>query len=73
MWRKGTIYGREKDGSYKYRCKCGDHFLRDGKRFMQVLDNGKLRPYKLYEQGKWVNDEPDENAQAESRSPIGNK
>jgi len=58
VWKRGTIYGREKGGIFRYRCKCGDEYIRDGKRFMQVLSDGTTRPYKRYEHGKWVDDTP---------------
>jgi hypothetical protein len=57
-WRKGTIYGREKGGIFRYRCKCGDEYIREGNRFLQVLSDGTTRPYKKYEGKKWTNDEP---------------
>jgi hypothetical protein len=58
LWRKGTIYGREKGGVFKYNCKCGDFYLRDGARFMELLTDGKTRPYKIYAKGIWLDDKP---------------
>jgi hypothetical protein len=45
-WRKGTIRGWEEWGVYLYRCKCGDLYIRRGRQFIQLLPDGKERPYK---------------------------
>ena len=59
VWRRGALYGREKGGIFRYRCKCGDEYVRDGNRFLQVLRDGTTRPYKKYESdNKWVDDVP---------------
>lgn len=59
VWKRGSIYGWEKGGIFRYRCRCGDEYLRVGKRFLQVLDDGATRPYKKYQRGgKWVDDIP---------------
>jgi hypothetical protein len=59
VWKRGTLYGREKGGIFRYRCKCGDEYIRDGNRFLQVLSDGTTRSYKKYEGGKkWVDDVP---------------
>lgn len=58
-WKRGTLYGREKGGIFRYRCRCGDEYIRDGRRFLQVLSDGTTRPYKKYEGGnQWVDDVP---------------
>ena len=44
-WVKGRIYGREKWGMYHYWCKCGDEYIREGKRFLQVLPDGTRQAY----------------------------
>jgi len=62
VWKRGTIYGWEKGGIFRYRCKCGDEYVRDGDRFMEVLSDGTTRPYKKYQGGKWVDEEPGQNA-----------
>lgn len=36
-WDVRTIYGRVGWGCYVYRCNCGDHYFRRGKRFMEIL------------------------------------
>ena len=57
VWRQGTIYGWEKWGVYSYRCKCGDYYVRDRKRFMQLLSDGTKQPYKkLIGFRKWADD-----------------
>lgn len=57
VWMRGTIYGYERGGRYRYRCKCGDEYVRRGKRFMHVLANGTEAPYKkLIGFRKWEDD-----------------
>lgn len=56
VWKRGSIYGWEKGGIFRYRCKCGDEYVRKGDRFLQVLSDGTMHPYKRYERGKWVDD-----------------
>jgi hypothetical protein len=46
VWRLGTIYGFEGEGVYRYKCACGDQYVRQGKKFMELLGNGTTRPYK---------------------------
>jgi hypothetical protein len=59
VWRRGTLYGWEKGGLFRYRCKCGDEYVRDGNKFLQVLSDGTTHSYKKYERGKkWVDDMP---------------
>ena len=62
VWKRGSIYGREQGGIFRYRCKCGDEYIRDGNRFMEVLSDGTTRPYKRYERGNWVDEEPAQTA-----------
>jgi hypothetical protein len=59
VWKRGTLYGREKGGIFRYRCKCGDEYVRDGNKFLQGLSDGTTRPYKKYQRGKWVDDLPE--------------
>src|SRR5258708_290639 len=37
VWRKGTVYGKCKWGVYLYKCRCGDQYLRRGKKFMEFI------------------------------------
>ena len=36
-WDARTIYGRVGWRCYVYRCNCGDHYFRRGKRFMELV------------------------------------
>lgn len=54
-WPKGTIYGWQRNG-FRYRCRCGDQYFRDKNRFMEILPDGTMRPYKRYERGEWVDE-----------------
>ena len=57
VWQQGTIYGWTKWGVYSYRCKCGDYYIRDRKRFMQLLSDGTKQPYKkLIGIREWADD-----------------
>jgi len=33
-----SIYGRMKWGRYLYQCKCGDHYLRHHKKFIEIVE-----------------------------------
>ena len=56
-WKRGTIYGRQSDGTYLYRCKCGDQYLREGRRFVAILSDGTRQPYKkLVAFRTWIDD-----------------
>jgi hypothetical protein len=56
-WPKGTVYGKTNSGEYRYRCKCGDQYIRDGRRFMAVGHDGAKLPYKkLVGFHKWADD-----------------
>lgn len=44
-WSLGTTYGRERWGVYRYRCCCGDEYIREGKRFFFVRPDGSKQPY----------------------------
>jgi len=48
-WDADTIYGKRKWGCYIYRCNCGDHYLRHGKRFMEILPPSSAEVI-----GEWV-------------------
>lgn len=39
FWHVPTIYGRMMWGVYLYRCRCGNHYVRCGKKFMEILPN----------------------------------
>lgn len=57
VWKKGSIYGYEKGGIYRYKCRCNDEYIRRGKRFLEVLPDGTARPYKrLIGFRKWADD-----------------
>jgi hypothetical protein len=57
VWKRGTLYGWEKGGIFRYHCRCGDQYVRNGDRFLEIQSDGTLRPYKRYECGnKWVDD-----------------
>ena len=57
VWRLGTLYGYEQNGLYLYKCRCGDFYLREGKRFMRLLEGDTLSPYKrLVAFRKWADD-----------------
>ena len=54
-WMNGTIFGWIEWSQHYFRCKCGDRYLRIGKRFMRVQDDGTLIPYKRLErQNCWI-------------------
>jgi hypothetical protein len=46
VWRLGTLFGYETKGNYLYKCACGDIYVRQGTRFMELLPDGTRRPYK---------------------------
>lgn len=63
VWKRGgwnpnaEEFERERGGVFHYRCKCGDEYIRLGTRFMQVLPDGTLQPYKrLTGFRKWRDD-----------------
>jgi len=57
VWRIGTLFGYETKGIYSYKCRCGDVYIREGKRFMELLPDDTLRPYKkLIAFRKWADD-----------------
>jgi hypothetical protein len=57
VWRLGTLFGYETKGIYLYRCRCGDTYIREGKRFMALLPDDTTRPYKkLVGFRKWEDD-----------------
>ena len=69
-WSMGSYFGKCWWGVYWYRCRCGDEYLRRGKRFMEFIpevvkppspwfyiSKGTTRPYKkLVGFRKWVDD-----------------
>ena len=69
-WFHGTFLGKCKWGVYWYSCRCGDQYLRRGKRFMEFIpeavappspwvniSKGTTRPYKkLVGFRKWADD-----------------
>lgn len=56
-WNMGRIFGYERWRIYHYWCKCGDEYIREGRRFYQVLPDGTRKPYlKLIGFRKWQAD-----------------
>jgi hypothetical protein len=56
-WNWGSLFGREAWGVYYYKCKCGHQYIREGKRFMEILSDGTKCPYKkLIGFRKWTDD-----------------
>lgn len=54
-WLEGTFYGCQSIGVYMYKCQCGDYYLRSGKRFMELNEDGKTAPHKTFMgNGKWI-------------------
>jgi hypothetical protein len=46
-WKVGTVHGWEWWGIHRYRCNCENgEYIRKGKRFMIVLSDGELVPFK---------------------------
>jgi hypothetical protein len=57
VWRLGTLFGYETKGIYLYKCRCGDTYIREGKKFMELLPDDTQRPYKkLVSFRKWIDD-----------------
>ena len=57
VWRLGTLFGYEGKGIYLYGCRCGDMYIREGKRFMALLPDDTTLPYKkLVGFRKWEDD-----------------
>ena len=57
VWRLGTLFGYETRGIYLYKCRCGDTYIREGKRFMELVADDTLRSYKkLIGFRKWADD-----------------
>ena len=60
IWRLGTLFGYETKGTYSYKCACGDIYIRNGARFMELLPDGTRRPYKrLVDFREWADDSCD--------------
>jgi hypothetical protein len=36
------------NGQYDYRCQCGLHYRKCGRRFLEVQDDGSVRPYRIW-------------------------
>jgi len=46
-------------GSFAYRCRCGDVYVQQERRFLQSLSDGSLRPYKTWKPFRgWFPDVP---------------
>jgi hypothetical protein len=57
VWKKGTVYGRTSWGTYLYKCKCDETYVRKGERFMLLLPEGITIPYKrLVGFRKWADE-----------------
>jgi hypothetical protein len=46
VWRLGTLFGYEGKGIYLYKCRCGDMYIRETKRFRELLRDDTRRRYK---------------------------
>ena len=56
-WKITEILGRVGRGVYRYKCKCGDEYIREGNKFMELLPDGKMRLYKkVVGFHKWADD-----------------
>ena len=56
-WPIGAIYGRVGWGVYRFGCRCGDEYICEGKKFLEILPDGTKRPYKkLIGFRKWADD-----------------
>src|SRR5438876_11680787 len=57
VWRQGKILGYEGKGKYLYKCRCGDHYVRQGNKFMYLAADSTTRPYQqLVAIRKWADD-----------------
>lgn len=57
VWMRGTIYGYERGGRYRYGCECSDEYVRRGRKFLSVLADGTEVPLKkLVGFRKWAHD-----------------
>jgi len=57
VWEKGTVYGWERGGLYRYRCRCAREYVRKGRKFMEVGSDGVTLPHKkLAGFREWVDD-----------------
>lgn len=62
-WVMGRLYGQEKWSTYHYWCKCGDEYIRESKRFLQVLPDGTRQTYmKLVGFRKWQPESAKQNS-----------
>jgi hypothetical protein len=59
VWRLGTLFGYEGKGIYLYKCRCGDTYIREGKRFGELLADDTIRPYKRLVAFRQWSDDPD--------------
>ena len=48
-WCHGQFFGKFRWGVYWYQCRCGDQYLRRGKRFMDFIPEVQVRP------SPWIN------------------
>ena len=72
-WIRGRIYGREKWNTYHYWCRCGDEYVREGKRFFQVLPDGTKKPYMMLAGfQKWENDDTTITADVNDKATLQN-
>lgn len=44
-WPMGTLFGRSGWGVYRYKCSCGDEYVRRGRQFFRVLPSSVEIPY----------------------------
>ncbi len=61
-WAAGSLCGLMKWDQHLYWCCCGDSYVRQGRRFLVIIDNETLRPYKkLIGFRRWAKDDCDQN------------
>jgi hypothetical protein len=56
-YRIGTLLGWIDPGFYNYKCRCGDEYVRLGRKFMLLEPDGSTQKYKVLRgYSKWVDD-----------------
>lgn len=70
-WVKGRIYGREKWNTYHYWCRCGDEYIREGRRLSYVLPDGTQKPYLILDGfRKWKTKEARQASDGDDNSTL---
>lgn len=59
LYPEGSLYGYDEEAqAWRLKCRCGDQYLFDGKRFMELTKDNRRLPYKrLVGLRKWTDDE----------------